>query len=139
MKRGCISFLFHPLYFFITHKINHIKNEKEELFFWQPRGLMILLYGNPAQEKKIRSYLAAWDAAREDKETYTLFLGWAEKEDTRQFVSQHRYDATLCWIGCGMEEYGYQYGFRTGNCGNDEMIVRLNGTEQRIVLWSIDE
>lgn len=115
------------------------ENEEGELFFWQPRGLMILLYGDPAQEEKIRSYLVAWDAARKDKETYSLFLGWGGEENTRRFVVQHRYDATLCWIGCGMEEFGYQYGFRTASCKNNEMIVRLNGTEQRIVLWDRDK
>ena len=118
------------------------ENEEGELFFWQPRGLMILLYGDPAQEEKIRSYLVAWDAARKDKETYSLFLGWGGEENTRRFVAQHRYDATLDRVFGSVvvwEEFGYQYGFRTASCKNNEMIVRLNGTEQRIVLWDRDK
>lgn len=53
----------------------------------------------------------------------------------QQLVQEHRYDGTLCWIGAGMEEHGYRYGFRSNSCTKEEMVVRMQGEEHRIRLW----
>ena len=47
----------------------------------------------------------------------------------QQLVQEHRYDGTLCWIGAGMEEHGYRYGFRSNSCTKEEMVVRMQGEE----------
>lgn len=102
----------------------------------------MLIYAQRGAEEKICRLLVSWgEEIEQSKEDDTCILtkrfciGWAGNQKVRELAHQYRYEGKICWIGCGLEEYGHLFGFRSCTCSNDEMIVRMSGKEEHVQLW----
>ena len=62
-------------------------------------------------------------------------IAWAGEEQIKQMIKGDDFEMTICWIGTGIETYGYLYGFRSLSCMQEEMIVRNREEERHIRLW----
>ena len=110
-------------------------DENENLFFWSPECVTIILYGDQAKEERIVQQVKRWQMNSQSEQNQQTIIGWAAKEEIRTQAQKHRFDGMICWIGEGLEEYAFLFGFHTTSCKGDEMIVRVRATEKKIRLW----
>ena len=114
----------------------------KKLYFLETGVFTLLIYAQRGAEEKICRLLVSWgEEIEQSKEDDTCILtkrfciGWAGNQKVRELAHQYRYEGKICWIGCGLEEYGHLFGFRSCTCSNDEMIVRMSGKEEHVQLW----
>ena len=100
------------------------------LFFWPQAPLVIMICAHPGQCAAVRALAAAWC-----DENVRVFVGHAQEPDMRELVNKHGHEATVCWMGSGLDRYGYHFGFRSAHCTSTQMIVCVQEEEQLIQLW----
>ncbi len=110
-------------------------DENGELFFWNFTGVVIILYGDPLKTKKVQRLVQGWMSKCKALKRREVRIAWAGEEQIKQMIKGDDFEMTICWIGTGIETYGYLYGFRSLSCMQEEMIVRNREEERHIRLW----
>lgn len=109
--------------------------EDGTLFFWKPMAFTLVLYGDETMRAWVCELVERWQRKDVEKASTVPIIGCAQERELQELANAHRYDGWICWLGAGMEEYGYACGFRTTRCEAGEMVLRAAGKEERIRLW----
>lgn len=114
----------------------------KKLYFWEKEVFTLLIYAQRGAEEKIFQLLVSWGEQikkRKEDDAFVLTkhfcIGWAGDQKIQELAYQYRYEGKICWLGCGLEEYGHLFGFRSCTCSSGEMIVRMSGKEEHVHLW----
>lgn len=95
----------------------------------------LVLYGDETMREWVCEMVERWQRKDVEKASAVEIIGCAQERELQELANAHRYDGWICWLGVGMEEYGYACGFRTTRCEAGEMVLRAAGKEERIRLW----
>lgn len=110
-------------------------DEVGKLFFWSFSRVVIILYGDLSKAKRVECLVHGWMSKYTASKGWNVRIVWAGEEQIKQRMDMDDFEMTICWVGTGIEEYGYLYGFRTLSCMQGEMIVKTRDEERRIRLW----
>lgn len=104
--------------------------DTQELYFGWEQGRTLLLYVGRRSEQKALKLRGEWQKRwLKDSLTALLCVKEAGHEETLAFYEANRYELRVLWLGYGIEEYGYRYGFHTASLPARHLAVREAGEE----------